>query len=123
MHRSKRPHSGTDDPLFAPAGQARNLRKALQLCGQVRDALNRALPDCADPLLQVLYVEDVAPAPDAAHLLVVLGGGESRHYLETLAALNGVRPRLRAAIAAEITRKRAPDISFKLVVSGGGEEE
>lgn len=123
MHRSKRPHSGTVDPLFAPAGQARNLRKALQLCGQVRDALNRALPDCADPLLQVLYVDDVAPAPDAAHVLVVLGGGESRHYLETLAALNGVRPRLRAAIAAEITRKRAPDISFKLVVSGGGEEE
>jgi len=74
-------------------------------------------------LLQVLYVEDVAPAPDAAHLLVVLAGGESRHYLETLAALNGVRPRLRAAIATEITRKRAPDISFKLVVSGGGEEE
>ena len=124
MHRSKRPQRGSVDPLFAPAGHARNLRKALQLCGQVRDALNRALPDCADPVLQLMFVNEVTPAPDATHLLVVLGGIEApQSHGEVLAALAKAKPRLRAEVASEITRKRVPDLSFRFVVDGGGEEE
>lgn len=124
MNRSKRPQRGPVDPLFAPAGHARILRKALQLCGQVRDALNRALPDCADPILQSLYVEGVSPAPDATHLLVLLGDTEESHeYAQVMAALTKARVRLRAEVAAEITRKRAPELSFNLRLLAGGEEE
>lgn len=82
------------------------------------------MPDCADPILQSLYVEGVSPAPDATHLLVLLGDTEESHeYAQVMAALTKARVRLRAEVAAEITRKRAPELSFNLRLLAGGEEE
>lgn len=71
-----------------------------------------------------MFVNEVTPAPDATHLLVVLGGIEApQSHGEVLAALAKAKPRLRAEVASEITRKRVPDLSFRIVVDGGGEEE
>lgn len=49
-------------------------RKALQLCGQVADALRAILPALADEVLQNLTVVSVEPAPNSGRLLVTVAG-------------------------------------------------
>ena len=85
--------------------------KALQLCRQVQRAIALALPS-GDEVLGDVYVADVTPAPDAAHLLVhvVVPAGVS--IVDVLRRLDEITPRLRAEVAQAITRKRAPEISF-----------
>jgi ribosome-binding factor A len=69
-----------------------------------------------DPVLQGLSVEEVLPAPDAGRLMVRLrsagGVDEMGEILERLAV---VEPYLRAQVAAAITRKRAPELTFALM--------
>ena len=47
-------------------------RKAWQLCRQVAEALDEALADCGDDVLQNLHVLSVTPCPDASRLLVTV---------------------------------------------------
>jgi ribosome-binding factor A len=92
-------------------------RKTLQLCSQVQDALNYLLGgDGADDLLALFQVAEVRPAPDATQLLVVVTPAAplaapvgQRELLDHLSAASG---RLRAGVAAAITRKRAPKLLF-----------
>lgn len=98
----------------------KNDRKTQQLCRQVYRALAYAIPgDMADPLLQELTLEEVFPAPDASRLLVRLGSPlpavQVTRILEQLARVEGY---LRAQVAAAITRKRAPELSFHVVCRG-----
>jgi ribosome-binding factor A len=99
---------------------SKHQRKLQQLCRQAYRALLYAVPgDMADPLLQELSVEEVLPAPDASRLLVRLSCPRNRaevpRILEQLARVEGY---LRAQVAASITRKRAPELSFHLVFRG-----
>lgn len=86
--------------------------KARQLCRQAQRALNLALGEFGDELLNRLYVADVTPAPSASHLLVHVVIPSQLSVVKVLARLDEVRPRLRMEIAAAITRKRAPELSF-----------
>jgi ribosome-binding factor A len=76
-----------------------------------------AIPgDMKDPVLQELTVEEVVPAPDAGRLLVRLrSGGSAEETGLILERLAVVVPYLRAQVAAGITRKRAPELSFALM--------
>jgi ribosome-binding factor A len=96
-------------------------RKVQQLCRQAQPALMYAIPgDLADPLLQELAVETVLPAPDASRLLVRLtsprGPGDAQEILERLSR---VEKYLRGQVAAAITRKRAPELTFHLIFDKG----
>ena len=132
MRRSKRSKRGGRaplvDPLFAEELAGRPRRggisarrrgggdhKTMQLCRQAHRALSLALAgECGDDVLRAVYVDAVVPAPDASRLLVRLvvppraGAGPE----EVLRRIERVHARLRSAVAAAITRKRAPELSF-----------
>jgi ribosome-binding factor A len=107
-----------------PRGGRRD-HKTAQLCRQVFQALSMALGDCADDVLRGLLVHDVDPAPNAARLLVRVGfsaGAEPVGVADVMARLGQASGFLRREVAAAITRKRAPELMFVLVASGGAEE-
>ena len=87
--------------------------KALQLCRQVQRTLALALAgECGDDILRNAFVQDVTPAPDAGHLVVRVAVPPDANVRDLLARLDRVGPRLRAIVAAAITRKRAPELTF-----------
>jgi ribosome-binding factor A len=91
--------------------------KDLQLCRQVFDALAYALAELDDPLIAQLALASVVPAPSSARVLVTLV--PSRDDLDVDAAqavLRNIHAALREEVAAEITRKRAPELVFRIAL-------
>ncbi len=92
-------------------------RKALQLCSQVRHALEYAIND----VLQGEYgltVFEVVPAPNTSHLLVVVQSLEEMTIDTTLlleAELNSHVNALRAAVSESIHRRKTPGLSFQIL--------
>lgn len=99
--------------------RGRGDRKTYQLCRQVSDTLNFVLSgDTGDDVLRGLYVDRVDPAPDASRLLVSVAPLD-RHdetppdvYLTKLMAISG---KLRSEVAASISRRKSPELAFRLV--------
>ncbi len=90
-------------------------RKTLQLCAQVRRALELALVGvCADPVLQDLMVLDVRPAPDASRLEVVLQLPPDADPADCQRRLDRARPLLVDEVAHSIHRRKVPDLAFRL---------
>jgi ribosome-binding factor A len=109
---------GVDPREFFKAGRQENRqnRKAKQLCRQVAETLEQVLSgEVGDDLLRGLHVASVVPAPDASRLLVTIevdrgSAAEEREAIElALAKASGL---LRTAVAAAITRRKAPSLSF-----------
>lgn len=101
--------------------------KARQLCSQVADSLNLVLSgECGDEVLQGLQVVAVDPAPTSSRLMVsvnVDNPGQdvtAQQILDLLAKQAGT---LRSAVAADITRKHAPELVFQIVGFTSEEEE
>ncbi|CAN5650135.1 hypothetical protein BH23PLA1_BH23PLA1_01320 [soil metagenome] len=115
----RRPEDGPGD-LRRPAIS----RKALQLCGQVARTLEGVLAgELDDDVLRNLLVVSVVPAPDESRLLVTVGPcapGLPFDPLQVMAHLSAASVRLRAEVAADITRRRAPTLIFQ--VAGPGPE-
>lgn len=89
--------------------------KDLQLCRQVFDALSLALADIADPLLDDLVLASVDPAPSAARVQVTLIPARAGLDLDAaLARLNQVAGELREEVAAEVSRRRVPELVFRI---------
>lgn len=80
-----------------------------QPCRQVFDALTYALAEVDDPWLEQLILASVTSAPSSARLLITLAS--SRDDLDVDTALAHL---LREEVAAEITRKRAPELVFRI---------
>jgi ribosome-binding factor A len=104
------------DPRFDvkhPQGKVSN-RKALQLCRQVERTLMMALEG---ELLRDLTVESVLPAPDSSHLLIMLRyhGPNTVTTAELHDALHASHAKLRGEIAADIHRRKTPDLTFQVV--------
>jgi ribosome-binding factor A len=108
------------DPRLEPRDTSRHVknRKALQLCGQVAQALTLALGECGDEVLRDLAVESVVPAPTSARLLVTvylatlgdrLGAAEAQEHLQRAAGL------LRSEVAAATHRRKTPELTFRVV--------
>ena len=88
-------------------------RKARQLCRQVERALNLAFADRnGSNDTGGLFVNEVSPAPDCGRLLVHVVIPADRPAADVIRALRRESPRLRSEVAAAITRKRAPELSF-----------
>lgn len=94
-------------------------RKLLQLCRQVADTLNLVLSgECDDDVLRSLHVARVVPAPNASQLLVIVSPawtGEKLQPSEVLDRLAAHAGHLRNEVAAAITRRRAPRLTFQFV--------
>lgn len=121
------------DELLSDPRRRKARHKDQQLCRQVAQTLSLALSGCGDALLRDLYVADVIPAPDAGRLLVSVypvtalpshepGDTESailpEQFSQILARLDAAAPMLRREVASAITRKRAPELLFRVVASG-----
>ena len=96
-------------------GGGRRHHKDLQLCRQVFDALTYALVELDDSWIDQLVLASVTPAPSAARLLITLVPSRPDLDVETaLAHLRDADDELREEVAAEITRKRAPELVFRI---------
>lgn len=100
-------------------------RKTRQLCKQIATAVQMALASSVDERLRELLVADVTPAPDAAHLLVLvqLGSEPAHSENEMSEALARARGYLRSAAAEAITRKKTPHLTVRLLPFGMEQEE
>jgi ribosome-binding factor A len=94
-------------------------RKALQLCGQVMRTLHHVLSgECGDEVLRELIVHSVMPAPNTGRLLVTVALAasadtvDSSQVLERLQRAQGL---LRSEVAAAISRRRVPELTFRLL--------
>jgi ribosome-binding factor A len=95
--------------------RGRRGHKDLQVCRQVFDALTYALAEVDDPLIDELSIAAVTPAPSAARVEVTLV--PSRYDFdvdEALARLAEIVDDLREEVAAEITRRRVPELAFRI---------
>jgi ribosome-binding factor A len=94
-------------------------RKALQLCRQVAETLDQVLcSEIADELVSSLSVTSVVPAPDSSRLLVTLQIGLRPHEFdrpEIERRLADRRGQLRCAVAAAITRRKTPNLTFVII--------
>ena len=90
-------------------------RKDLQLCRQVFDALTYALAELDDPIINELVLASVVPAPSAARVQVTLvPSSDTVDPDDALARVREVADELREEVAAEVTRKRAPELVFRI---------
>ena len=113
--RSRRPDPIAPDPFEDDRGLAK--RKLRQLCRQVERVLTTALGE--DEALLDLRIEGVLPWPNASRLLVAVAPSAPDAEIDRsdiLARLAGARPQLRAVAAAAIHRKRAPDLTFEVLL-------
>jgi ribosome-binding factor A len=102
---------------FKPATNHVRQRKTRQLCSQVAQALSLILSsEFDDDLLLGLTVLAVEPAPNESQLLVTLRSDcvEPSEREEILRRLSQATGFLRSEVAAAITRKRAPQLVFRL---------
>jgi len=135
LRKSKsREASSTVDPDFAAALEGDSFRrdsasrraehKTRQLCRQVQRALNLALAERgADPNLDQVYIDDVTPAPSCGHLLAHFVAPSDHSLLDVLASLRHETPWLRAQVAAAISRKHPPELSFVPAMHLGGGDD
>ena len=110
---------GGGDRRTPTRGRRANPRKTMQLCAQVRRALDLALMgEVHDEVLQDLSVDSVEPTADDARLLVVFGAGEfagAHEKGEVMARLDGMRSLLVEAVAEAISRRKVPEMAFEVV--------
>lgn len=108
-----------------PSERRGDMRKAHQLCAQVREVISFALAEqCEDQLLERLSVVAVSPAPDASRLMVTVAldpVGERVEATTVIEAMKQLRGQLRHEIAAEIHRKKTPELAFELAPMWLGE--
>lgn len=120
LRASPSEEDGSDPRTFSKQKTYRGNRKALQLCRQVQRSLGYALGDCDDDVLASLYVESVDPAPDDKHLMVTVQPLDTDVAPEeVLTRLHHVIGRLRAEVAADIHRKRVPELTFRCTLPPG----
>jgi ribosome-binding factor A len=100
--------------------ESKHRRKTMQLCTQAYRCLSLAIASIDDDALLDASVESVEPAPDASRLLVTvqLSSIARAAPQEVHSALDRAAGRLRADLAADITRKRAPELAFVVRLAG-----
>jgi len=93
--------------------------KTLRLCRQVREALQIALAgECADEVLQQLFVASVDPGADPSKLQVTVDLPPEVSPADAIARLEKARGLLRTLVAEAISRKKVPDLVFRVAPPG-----
>jgi ribosome-binding factor A len=92
--------------------------KDLQVCRQVFDALSYALAEVDDPVIAELALVAVDPAPDASRVLVTLAPGGVVDVDDALERIKAIAGELREEVAAEVNRRRIPELTFRIAPAG-----
>ncbi|QDU90342.1 ribosome-binding factor A [Pirellulimonas nuda] len=109
---------GVDPREFFKSGRGprKTDHKAQQLCRQVAETVDQVLSgEMGDDRLIGLRVASVQPAPDASRMLVTVVADwapDDFCRAEVEGGLHASAGRLRAAVAAAITRRKAPTLAF-----------
>ncbi len=115
------PRFDVDESRIHERAKAR--RKDLQLCKQVRLAIESALSSGADTALHDAIVVDVEPAPDASRLRVRLASRRGEvHLPELMHRIVAAVGYLRGEVAAATSRKRVPVLVFERMAPETQEE-
>ncbi len=115
-----RPDDGLDPRFERRGGRPAGKRKTLQLCREVERTLSAVLAgEYGDDVLRDLIVISVVPAPNAVRLLVTVALAASSGITaeEALRRLVGVSGRLRSEVAAAVSRRKAPELAFRVVTN------
>ncbi len=91
--------------------------KDLQLCRQVADAIQWFLAETDDPVLAELSLVAAAPAPTAARIAVTLQVSDGVAVPLAREALAAYADELREEVAAEIHRRRVPELWFRVATA------
>jgi ribosome-binding factor A len=98
----------------------------MQLCHQVAETLNFVLSgECDDDVLRNFYVVRVDPAGDPSCLLVTVGpldAGDRTPVADVFQRLQRVSGKLRSEVASSISRRKVPQLLFRVVGYGEGLE-
>lgn len=108
---------GDEDPWPAPERSRRGRpdHKTLRLCRQVLEALQIGLAgECGDPVLQEVFIASVAPGADPVRLEVTVELPREVSPADAVARLENARGLLRSLIAQSISRKKVPDLVFRI---------
>jgi ribosome-binding factor A len=105
-----------DADSFFGAADRKAQRKERQLCRQVQEAVSIALAGLDDSVLLDAWVMDVEPSPDAGRLAVLVQAPRDASLEDVAARLEKVTGYLRAEVAFAITRKRAPTLTFRVLL-------
>jgi ribosome-binding factor A len=100
-------------------GQGHGVHKQEQFFAQVQTAIEAALQTAAAPILNSLAVQEVVP--QGGSLVVIVTPQESAEPVdlrEATQALEHAAAMLRREVAAAITRKDVPNLSFVLLPAG-----
>jgi ribosome-binding factor A len=100
-------------------GRGHRGHKDLQVCRQVFDALSYALAELEDPVISALSLVSVVPAPNASRVQVNFVARTPIDLGEARARLAALAPSLRGEVAAEVTRKRVPELAFHIGYAEG----
>jgi ribosome-binding factor A len=90
--------------------------KDLQVCRQVHDALSLALAEVDDPVIDQLALISVEPAPNAGRVLVTFAAPDGVDPDDALERIRELGPELREEVAAEVHRRRAPELVFRIAL-------
>jgi ribosome-binding factor A len=99
-------------------GQAHGFHKQDQFLSQVQSALEGALQSAANPILNSLIVEEIVPQGGALLVVVMLSEAAEHDVPAVTRALEEANAMLRREVAAAITRKETPSLSFVVLPPG-----
>jgi ribosome-binding factor A len=88
--------------------------KTLRLCRQVLEALQIGLAGCSDDLLQQVFIASVDPGADPSRLDVTVELPPDFNPAVAIARLEGAKGLLRSLAAEAISRKKVPDLVFRV---------
>lgn len=88
--------------------------KTLRLCRQVLEALQIGLAGCADEVLQQVSVASVEPGADPSRLEVTVELPPDLNPADAIERLEGAKGLLRSLAAESISRKKVPDLIFRV---------
>jgi ribosome-binding factor A len=89
--------------------------KTLRLCRQVLEALQIGLAgECGDAVLQQVFIASVDPGADPSKLEVTVAVPPDLSPADALARLERAKGLLRTLAAQAISRKKVPDLIFRL---------
>jgi ribosome-binding factor A len=111
--------------FFQKEGRSRGVsRKAQQLRAQVAETLQQVFGESSDAVLQSLRVVEVRAAADASQLLVLTAPAVGAQITadDAVSALARAGGWLRSEVARAITRKRAPQLVFRMAPPAMGKE-
>ena len=97
-------------------------RKTSQLCGQVKDALIGILSGLGDDWLIGLTVLMVEPCPHAGRLRVTVAADSTADVTDRTTIrdhLSRASGLIRSEVARSITRRKAPELVYEIVVGSG----